>query len=209
MKKWNVFASVAMLAALTLSAGIAEAQRGKVEITPFVGYRWGGGMSTISGVKEFSTDDDLSYGVSLDFGVQRSSEVNLYWARYSGDWNATFVNGTQATGGPINYDNIQINGTWFAGNSMLTRPYFSAGLGASILSSKNTDTHGFFAVNLGAGIKKQLGDKLALRIDGRWFPTWITTGSGIWCDYYYCYTVGTGEYYDQFQLSGALSYAIK
>jgi hypothetical protein len=206
MKKWNLVAGVAMLASLALSSGIAQAG---MEITPWVGYRWGGGMSTISGVRQFDTNPDLSYGASLDFAASRSSEVNLYWSHFEGNWDATFQNGTQTSGGPLKWDNFQLNGTWFAGYSMVTRPYFSAGLGAAMLSANGVDTRGFFACNIGAGIKRKLGNKLALRVEGRWFPVWVTTGSGIWCDPFYCYSTGTGEYYDQIQASAGLSYALK
>ena len=40
------------------------------------------------------------------------------------------------------------------------------------------------------------------------FQIYDTTGSGLWCDPWYCYSVGTGEYYDQFELSGRLSIKI-
>lgn len=206
----------AALLATTLVAGAAYAQQGKVEITPWVGYRWGGGMSTIAGVHQFDTKEDMSYGLSLDVATSRQSEVNLYWSHFAGDWEAKFDSGLSPiigkntlTGGPIKWDNIQLNGTWFGGRSLVTRPYLSMGLGGSVLSGDNIDTHGFFTVNIGAGIKRQLGEKLALRIDGRWFPTWITTGTGVWCDPWYCYTVGSGEYYDQFQLGAGLSYALR
>ena len=38
----------------------------------------------------------------------------------------------------------------------------------------------------------------------RWMPVWFTTGSGVWCDPFYCYSVGTGESYDQWDVNAAL-----
>ena len=35
-------------------------------------------------------------------------------------------------------------------------------------------------------------------------PVWFTTGSGVWCDPFYCYSVGTGESYDQWDVNAAL-----
>ena len=208
--RWKVVTLVAGL--LTASAGAALAQgyyesnsRG-LEIIPFAGYRWGGSLSTVSGFRNIDTQDNLSAGLALDVRTPGNSAVEIYWGRFVGDIHATTNSGTKITAGPLTRDDIMLNGIWYAyrANPRLL-PYFSAGLGGSIFSTVKTATVGRFAWNIGAGLRRDLGQRLGLRADGRWMLTWLTTGTGAWCDPYYgCYTVGTGEYYDQFELTGGL-----
>jgi opacity protein-like surface antigen len=190
-----------MVAALALSSGVAWAQA-EVELVPFAGYRWGGGLTTISGIRDFDTKDTWSFGAALDKTVPKGGAVELYYAYYATDVSATIVGGPSLTKDMTRQD-IMINGLAYSPSAYgPTRPYFSLGLGASIFSSEGLDTQGRFAWSLGLGVRHDMSEKMGFRIDGRWMPTWITTGSGVWCDPFYgCYNVGTGESYDQFELS--------
>jgi hypothetical protein len=206
---------VALLVASSVGTALAQqpGTRG-IEITPLFGYRWGGGMSTIPGIRDFDTKDNISYGVALVKRLPRNSAVDINWTHFSGDIEATTTQafpgsppvGTKLSGPTINRDDILMNGYWYAFDpSRPMIPYFTLGIGASIFGSEKTSTIGRFAWNIGAGLRRELNEKLALNIQGLWLPTWVTTGSGLWCDPWYCYSVGTGEYYDQFELSGKLS----
>ena len=53
-------------------------------------------------------------------------------------------------------------------------------------------------------MRRDFNEKMGLRVDFRWAPTWVTTGSSVWCDWYYCYPVSTGEFFDQYELTGGL-----
>ena len=206
---------VALLVASSVGTALAQqpGTRG-IEITPLFGYRWGGAMSTIPGIRDFDTKDNISYGVALVKRLPRNSAVDINWTHFSGDIEATTTQafpgsppvGTKLSGPSINRDDILMNGYWYAFDpSRPMIPYFTLGIGASIFGSEKTSTIGRFAWNIGAGLRRELNEKLALNIQGLWLPTWVTTGSGLWCDPWYCYSVGTGEYYDQFELSGKLS----
>jgi hypothetical protein len=203
---------VALLATLLVasSVGAALAQqpgtRG-IEITPLFGYRWGGGMSSITGLSDFDTKDNISYGVALVKRLPRNSAVDINWTHFEGDLTAKLTaGGPRVTGPTLKRDDILMNGYWYAFDpSRPMIPYFTLGIGASIFGSDKTETIGRFAWNVGGGLRRELNEKLALSIQGLWVPTWITTGSGIWCDPFFCYSVGTGEYYDQVELSGKLS----
>ena len=192
---------------IAVLAGAARAQD-RFEIIPFAGYRWGGGLSTVSGVHDFDTQDTWAYGVTLARQLPHSSGAEIYYSHFSGDLTATLNvgplgNKVKAT---LRRDDILLNGDWYAGGyRQQTRPYLSAGIGASIFSSDRSETIGRFAWSLGAGVRHDVNERLAVRLDGRWMPTWVTTGSGIWCDPFACYSVGTGESYDQFELALGLA----
>src|SRR5262249_19922096 len=169
---------------------------------PFAGCRRGGGMPRRPGITTFHRGDTCAFGGALDKPLSTSSAVEVYWGHFNGDINATFVGGLKATG-ELTRDDIMLNGIWYAYRAVpSTRPYFTAGLGASILSSKGGNSTTRFAWNVGAGVRREIGPKLGLRVDGRWIPTWVTTGSSPYCyPYYGCYTMSTGEFYDQFEVS--------
>jgi len=191
------------------SAGSALAQqpgtRG-IEITPLFGYRWGGSMSSISGLRNFDTKDNISYGVGLGRRLPRNSAVAIDYTHFAGDLSATTNGGVHLSGPTLKRDDIMLDGYWYAFDpSRPLIPYFTLGAGCSIFSSDVTSTVGRFAWDIGAGFRRELNEKLALSVQGTWIPTWITTGTGVWCDPFYCYSVGTGEYYDQIEVAGKLT----
>lgn len=195
---------------LTAQAGAALAQytepTGKLEIIPMAGYRWGGGLNTVSGFQSIDTQDNWAYGIGLGVVTPKNSEAEVMWTHFQGDIDVTLIGGTKVPAvGTIKRDDILLNGLWYAYHpTARTKPYFTAGLGAAIFSSDRTSTYGRFTWMLGVGLRRELSDRMAFRISGKWTPVWVTTGSGVWCDPFYCYSVGTGENYDQWEVAGSL-----
>ena len=204
--RWMMVMLVAAPMALAAGNAVAQEPSGSgFEITPFGGYRWGGGLSTISGVRSFDTKDAPSYGLALGMRTPRNSLAEIVWTHFQANVEGQLNNGLRFDGGPLKRDDIMLNGTWYAyryGSSVM--PFITAGLGASIFSSSATSSVGRFAWDLGGGIRKDFSEKLGFRVTGLWMPTWVTTGTGLWCDPFYCYATGTGEYYDQFEVTGGL-----
>ncbi len=186
------------------STGV-RAQVQSIEAIPFGGYRWSGGISNLGGVTEFDVKDAAAFGLCLDLNMPRSSVAELYWSHWEGDWEATTIAGQNPTGS-FSRDDFMINGIWYATKSNgPARPYFTAGLGASVFYADNAETVGRFAWNIGAGVRKDVNEKFGLRVDFRWVPTWVTTGESVWCDPFFgCYPVSEGEFFDQVELTGGL-----
>jgi|SwirhirootsSR2_FD_contig_111_50593_length_1516_multi_3_in_0_out_0_2 hypothetical protein len=214
MRSKSLFLAALLVVATAGSALAQQPGTRGIEITPLFGYRWGGGMSTIPGIRDFDTKDNISYGVALVKRLPRNSAVDINYTHFTGDLTATTTQafpgsppiGTKLNGPAIKRDDILMNGYWYAFDpSRPMIPYFTLGIGCSMFGSDNTSTIGRFAWDIGVGLRRELNNKLALSVQGLWLPTWVTTGSGLWCDPWYCYSVGTGEYYDQFELSGKLS----
>lgn len=195
---------------LTVQAGAALAQysepTGKFEIIPSVGYRWGGSLNTITGFRSIDTQDNISYGIGLGVITPKNSEAEVAWTHFEGDITAITNGGlTIPARGPLKRDDIMLNGYWYAYHPQASiKPFFTAGLGAAIFTSQGVPSSTKFGWNLGVGFRKDFSEKVALRFAGKWEPVWITTGSGVWCDPFYCYSVGTGENYDQFEVGASL-----
>jgi hypothetical protein len=70
----------AVLAAFfILLGGVPEARAQKVEITPFVGYQFGGEVAVRNGNLRIS--DDVNYGLILDVTVNRTGQVEASYTR--------------------------------------------------------------------------------------------------------------------------------
>jgi opacity protein-like surface antigen len=137
--------------------------------------------------------------------MPKNSEVEIQWTHFAGDVSATTTGGLDLPSTQLRRDDIMINGYWYAYRpTSNVMPYLTLGAGSSIFDTDNTSSIGRFGWNLGAGFRVDPSEKTALRIGIRWMPVWLTTGSGVWCDPFYCYSVGTGESYDQWDVSGAL-----
>ena len=82
-----------LAASLLLSSGSAWAEG--FEVIPFAGYRFGGGLSSLSGVQKFDTEDTFSFGAALDYVLQSNDAVEVYWGHFSGDAEATLATGPE------------------------------------------------------------------------------------------------------------------
>ena len=173
-----------------------------IDIIPFGGYRWGGNLTSISGVKTLDTKDAFSFGLAVDKRALENSAIELYWGHFSGDVDVELDNGSTRSGGPVSRDDFMLNGLWYAYRpEPKTLPYVTAGVGASVFSSDATETIGRFGWNLGLGVRHELNDKVGMRVEGRWVATYFTTGTDIWCDPFACYPVSDDELYDHFEVS--------
>jgi hypothetical protein len=144
--------------------------------------------------------------VALDAEMAHNSAAEIYNSHFAGDWNATLTGGGTRSGS-LSRDDTMLNGVWYARSANPSiRPYLTAGLGVSIYDSDQISASGHFARNIGAGVRHDINNKVGLRVDGRWLPTWFQTGNSVGCDPFWggCYAVNTGEFFDQFELTGGL-----
>jgi len=122
MRSKSMFIAALLVAATAGSALAQQPGTRGLEITPLFGYRWGGGMSTIPGIRDFNTQDNISYGVALLRRLPRNSAVDINWTHFSGDISATTTQafpgsppvGTKLNGPTLKRDDILMNGYWYA-----------------------------------------------------------------------------------------------
>jgi Outer membrane protein beta-barrel domain len=178
-------------ALLLIAAPAARAQT--VEITPLVGYRIGGSLSTAAetgssaSVVEYEVKDSGSFGVHLGFGVADDGEIELLYSRQ----NTRLQTDGLFTGEPL-FD-LALE-TWQAGGNYLfgekgsrLRPYIGLGLGVTRLlpgpAPLQDETR--FCASFAGGLKVWLGRHLGLRLEARGFFTVLESDSDSFC--------GTGE----------------
>ncbi len=174
-------------ALLLIAASAARAQT--VEITPLVGYRIGGALSTAAApgspasVVEYEVKDSGSFGVHLGFRVAEDGEIEFLYSRQETRLETAGL----FTGEPLFDLTLE---TWQAGGNYLfgeegsrLRPYIGVGLGVTRLlpgpAPLQDETR--FCASFAGGVKVWLGRHLGLRLEARGFFTVLESDSNTFC----------------------------
>ncbi len=201
MTRSKTLALLSLLALVAL-APVATAQDRGVEITPTVGYRFGGTVSSFDNaiIDSVKVPDTVSFGITGEWPVHPNLNLEVLWSHQDTSLEATFKGTAPAGVNPefshLNIDTVQVGGLWQSGRrGDKVRGYFDLLVGMSILTpAPEYESLTRFSMTLGGGAKFQISDKIGIRLGLRWMPVYLNsegTGTG-WCDPYWgCY-----EYYD-------------
>jgi outer membrane protein with beta-barrel domain len=198
MKFRIAFLTAAALA--VASAGFAQVRRGTFEFTPFYGYLFGGDFPAGSNdlfTDKVDVDDHYTYGASFGYYLTSAHEFEFRWAHT----DTHFVNhsggGLFGSSGSENLADLTINyymadWSYNFGHSRAV-PYFTMGAGAATLNpGQRTDvvcpgptcieptSATRFTASFGGGLKVFATPNFGFRFDGRWYETYL--GSGSSCD---------------------------
>jgi hypothetical protein len=153
---------------LSMVATPAVAQR--IEITPFVGYQFGGELAEIGDeTTTLSIDQSTTWGLIFDISVTPQDLVEVYYSSQSTNLDA----GTE--GSPkVGVDSLQIGAIHEYAPNRPLNPFVGFTLGATRFDTPGgNDTR--FSGGLSIGAKMNVSDHLGFRFDGRVFA--ISTGS--------------------------------
>ena len=168
----------------------ASTTRGQtVEVTPVVGYRFGGSFRAGSSTgpqgdyAEYGVDDAASFGVHLGFRVSRDGEIEALYSRQD---TRTTTGGlfTAVPGFDLVMETWQAGGNYLFGEEdARVRPYIGMGLGFTRLlpgpASLTSDTR--FSASFAAGAKVWLGRHVGLRLEARGFFTFLGSDNETFC----------------------------
>ncbi len=149
-----------------LAQGPDNITRENVEISPFVGWRTGGGLSgDLDGtIREFGIESGPSYGGTLDFNLHKANlKLEVLYSRHSTELDTA---GLLPGGAPLDVEYLQ-GGLLQETGSEKSRFFISALAGATRFSPRSFDSVTKFSLSLGGGVKFFLGRNLGLRFDGR------------------------------------------
>lgn len=157
------------MAVWLIAAAPANAQN--IEITPFVGYQFGGELVEIGEeTTTFDLESSPTWGLILDFGITDFDQVELYYSSQGTDLNR----GVESPVG-ITIDSLQIGAIHQYFPRKPVNPYIGLTLGATRFEiAGDSDTR--FSGAITGGVKMVVSDHLGFRFDGRIFG--ISTGSG-------------------------------
>jgi opacity protein-like surface antigen len=206
---------VALILALVSTAAWAQ---GKIEITPFVGYRTTGSISGgTAAYTEFHIEDGLAYGVGLGYRFSPLFTLEFQWSRVDSTVTAHGVTFQKTELGSIATDVYHANFMFFfRPEEYKLRPYFMFGLGATVANvgnvtvgdeTLNPGAESRFSWSMGLGLQAQFREHIGLRLQTRWLPTYINSTSGWWYDWWgNVWLVPIANYMNQFEFSGGLTF---
>lgn len=147
-----------------------------LELTPSVGYRWGGEI-TAGQTDLFPNDvaiaDGGSFGLTFDVPLTRSMQLELMADHQS----TNFEDNGELFGGDQNLGDVDMNyyhaGLLFEFPGRDVRPFMVVGLGIANIDPQiaGTSAESRFSGSIGGGVKVFMTDNVGLRLEARGFWT--------------------------------------
>ncbi len=163
-----------------LLASPLAAQSG-VEITPTVGYRFGGTVGSETG--QFSVDPNVDWGATLGYRVKRDGLVELVYSRQSTPIQFHPDGGASVTVGDGSIEYFQLGGALEFGNDEVTKPYFALTVGGTRFAAENSAVGDEWRFSFGAalGLKFYLSQHVGLRTQARLWMSTLSSDTNFWC----------------------------
>lgn len=174
--------SIALLA-LIATAPSARADVARFEITPFGGYRMGGGFDTQGSSTEGSRSIDLENGGSwgVDAGIYRDPS-SFYEILYSTQTANLDTSDQQFDRVDVTTDYIHFGGTLLFADEYWVVPYFSFTVGATLFdASGGYDSDTKFSISAGTGLRLPFSEHFAATLGLRGFLTFVNSDSDLFC----------------------------
>jgi opacity protein-like surface antigen len=179
---------------LPVSASAAD-----VEITPFAGYTMGGDFTETTSGTSLGFDDTANYGIMIDIRQKEESWIELYFSRQQTQLrtDSGLLSGKALFDVDIDY--YHIGGTYGTASGTV-RPFVVGTFGATHLNPRGEGltSETKFSLSLGGGVKLALTKHIGLRLDGRWFGTFIGGSGSMFCASGACLINVQGDVISQF-----------
>jgi opacity protein-like surface antigen len=172
---WPVTALLAGSTAVEQAYGDEPPQ---FSISPFFGYRVGGGFRLNDTGQLISLDDHDAFAIAVDARAGEGSQYEFFYSRQS---TALRGNGFDPVDTVVEY--MHVGGTLALADEGPIEPYFGGGLGVTRLSPGlapgSSDTR--FSVSLALGLRAPLTQHFSLRLEARGYFTPLNTDTTLFC----------------------------
>jgi opacity protein-like surface antigen len=188
---------IVMFSMLALAPGVADAT--EFEITPFIGYQFGGDVSTFyqNQYQDVSIDSSENFGLVLSLGLSEMAQLELLYNTQ--DTTADAERFDDSLG--LNIDYWQLSLLWGFNPDAQINPYVVFGIGGTWLRPDGFSNLSRFSGNIGGGVKIFFSDNIGVRLEGRFYGTYINSTT-TYCDPFWCYGYNNSLY--QFDVSAGL-----
>jgi opacity protein-like surface antigen len=181
----------------------------RFEITPFVGYRFGGGFDVDGSTQSADLDDHGSFALALNLRRDETSQYELFYSRQETQLEPDSPLGALG----INVEYLHIGGTLVADDEMLLKPYIVGTLGLTRLTPEpgRASDNTRFSFSLGAGLRVPVSRRFSVRLEARGFLTFVNTDSAFFCSSSaaggVCAIRGSGSTFTQYELLAGAAFA--
>lgn len=188
-----------MLIIVLALPAVAAAQQ--VELTPFIGYRFGGELEDLDVRSEVDLEESESYGLVLGFAINPSAWIELFWSHQesSVEERIDFFGNITLFDLDVDYYHVAFLYQWNARG--VTRPFVVGSLGITELSPglPAFDSETRFSMGFGGGVKFMFADNFGIRLEGRGITSFIEDDEEVFCDPFFCYGYTDEEVLWQFE----------
>ena len=135
-----------------------------------------------------------------------TTQVELLWSHQDTTLDIMPTIGPDTTLG-LDIDQYHIGGLYLPSTgSERISPFASFSLGVTIFDPVGLSSEDKFSFSLGGGMKYSLGERVGLRLQVRWTPTYVSsTFGGVFCNPFgFCYVVEDAHYVTQTEASVGL-----
>jgi hypothetical protein len=153
----------------------------KLEVTPFVAYRFGGTLDEKDGAREFDVEDSDARGILLDVPARIGGHWEILYARQN---TGVRTQGAVPSVPSIDLDveYLQFGGSYsFETDS--ARPFLSFTLGLTRLDPDplGAGAETYPSASIGGGWHLRADKRVGVRVEGRVFTTFVDSDSRILC----------------------------
>ena len=201
-----------LLFALPVSANISSPapKSTPMEITPFIGYRFGGDFQTYPTLeqpaKNIKLTENTSYGVLLAWPYAAHQQGELLISHYDTEFS---INTSGMSDSELDNTGISVTYAHIGGNVPVSEAvWVSGGLGLSHLSPKadelNSETR--FSMNIGLNTKVDITKRISFRVGGRVYGTFFNSDSAAFCGASACKLYISSKVWVQTELDAGLTF---
>lgn len=175
---------ISLLSLAALAAPMSLVHATDFEITPLIGYRFGGQLHDASVDQDRDIQAHSSFGLALDLQKTPDTQWEITYSRQK--TSVEPLSGAAAPGQvDLTVDYVQLGGTYFYSENGHegADPYVVGGLGITHFSPSSAGLDDRYApsLNIGLGLRVPLTPKVLLRFEGRGYVTFIDTKGSIFC----------------------------
>ena len=179
-------ASLGLVAAALMSAVPAQAQNTTWEITPTIGYRFGGEIEDdfFDVFSDFEIDESTSYGLTIERSINRNLRFEFLWSHQETtlieDRFFFFDNAIELFDLDVDYYHVGLMYQWNPGK---IRPFVVGSVGITTFEPEPSDlgSESRFSASIGGGAKFMFSDHVGLRLEGRVFSTFLDDDEDFYC----------------------------
>lgn len=156
-----------------------EAPLPRFEVTPFLGYRFGGDLEIFGSGEPAHVHDDSVGAIAFSMRYEDRLQLGLFYSRQFTTTHS--YSGAGSVGTDIEY--IHLDGTMTGQYFSLFYPYLIGAVGMTRLSVREPDTRDNtrFSIAVGAGARVPVRSRLDVRLETRGYLTFIDTSSSVFC----------------------------
>lgn len=177
--KFQTLSLALLLGTLGTTSVVADELR--TELTPFVGYRFGGTFDIEGSSDSYRLDDSEAFGLVLNLRNDDNTQWEIFYSQQS---TTARLEGTTGVSPEVDTDlyTLQLGGT-YQGDGDTVRPYVAMTLGGThiktLANSSQSDT--FFSGSIGLGLNISPSNRVGLRLEARAYGTLTDSSTDLFC----------------------------